>query len=267
MPAARAALMALVLALTASAAAATCGRDTDCAVPAGSYRIAMPDGAPEGAIVYFHGYRGTAAGVMRNRGLVEGALARGLAVVAPQGIDGRWSFPGSPREQRDEVAFMRQVHADMLARFDLPADRLMVTGFSTGGTMTWHMACDLGALFAGFAPVAGAYWEPLPESCVSEPPVLLHVHGTSDEVVPMQGRPIGERAQQGDVRESIARWRRQDACGTESRVQSEGRLTCERWTGCETGVIELCLHDGGHSIRSEWVLRGWDQLAAIKGWE
>lgn len=266
MTAARAALIAFVLSLTASATAA-CGRDTDCVVERGTYRIAMPEGRAAGAIVYFHGFRGSAAGVMRNGGLLAGAAERGLAVVAPNGVDGRWSFPGAPHQGRDEIAFMRQVHDDMRERFDLPADRIMVSGFSTGGTMAWYMACDLGGLFAGFAPVAGAYWEPLPETCPSDPPVLMHVHGTSDRTVPMQGRPIGPRARQGDVRESIAQWRRQAQCGAESQTRTEGRLTCERWTSCETGLIELCLHDGGHSIRSEWVLRAWDELAAIKGWE
>lgn len=266
MYAAPAALIALVFALMASAATA-CGRGTDCEVPLGTYRIAMPDEPARGVILYFHGYRGTAAGVMRNGALVDAALARGLAVVAPQGLDRTWSFPGSPRDARDETAFMRQVHDDMLARFDLPAERIMVTGFSTGGTMTWHMACDLGGLFAGYAPIAGAYWEPEPERCPSEPPVLLHIHGTADRTVPMQGRPIGPRAHQGDVRESIAQWRRQAQCGTEPRLRRQGRLTCARWTECEAGVIELCLHDGGHSIRSEWVLGAWDELAEIKGWE
>ena len=261
-----AALIALLLVLTASAAAA-CGRDTDCPVPLGTYRIAMPEGPAKGAIVFFHGYRGSAAGVMRNGSLLKGATERGLAVVAPNGTDGRWSFPGAPRERRDEVAFMRQVHDDLLARFDLPADRVMVSGFSVGGTMSWHMACDLGALFAGFAPIAGAYWEPLPERCPSGPPVLLHVHGTADKTVPMQGRPIGDRAHQGDVRQSIATWRRQAGCEAQSRTQTQGRLTCERWTSCESGVIELCLHDGGHSIRSEWVLRAWDELSELKGWQ
>ncbi len=265
MPVARAALIALALALTATAAAA-CGRDTDCTVPLGTYRIAVPEGPVQGVIVYFHGYRGTASGYMRNSGTVDRALERGLAVVAPQGLDRRWSFPGSPQQVRDEVAFIRQVHDDMLARFDLPADRIMVTGFSTGGSMTWHMACDLGGLFAGFAPIAGAYWDPLPENCPSTPPVLLHVHGTADKTVPMEGRPIGDRAHQGDVRESIAQWRRQAQCGARSRVQTQGRLTCERWTSCDSGLIELCLHDGGHSIRTEWVLRAWDELARIKGW-
>ena len=56
---------AIVLALWAAPALA-CGPDTDCAVGDRTYRIALPEGhdgaAPVGALVWAHGYRGTAAG-------------------------------------------------------------------------------------------------------------------------------------------------------------------------------------------------------------
>ena len=257
-------LLALILTLAALPAAA-CGRDSACAVPLGSYRVAVPEGGAKGVILFFHGYGATAQAAMAGH-LADTALAQGLAVIAPQGRENSWAFTGAPRDGRDEMAFLDQVMADVEARFDLPLDRVLVTGFSIGGTMAWEAACYRGARFAGFAPIAGAYWEPEPASCPSPPPVLIHVHGTADTVVPMAGRPIGE-AHQGDVRASIAQWRRQAACGGATRTLSTTGLTCTRWTGCESGLVELCLHDGGHSIRTEWVMRGWDQLAALKGWE
>ncbi|MSU89447.1 polyhydroxybutyrate depolymerase [Rhodobacteraceae bacterium 2CG4] len=257
-------ILALVLVLGAQQAQA-CGRATDCQTPSGSYRIALPDGAPEGVVLFFHGYRGTAAAAVRPGGLAEGPLAEGLAFVAPQGLGGSWAFGGAPRDGRDEMAFLDEVLADLDARFDLPMDRIMVTGFSIGGTMAWEAACYRGAAFAGFAPIAGAYWRPQPDSCPSPPPVLLHIHGTADRTVPMQGRPIGPNAHQGDVRESIAQWTEQAGCGAPVR-RTDAVFSCERWSDCEEGVIQLCLHDGGHSIRAEWLLRGWNELAEIKGW-
>ena len=43
------------------------------------------------------------------------------------------------------------------------------------------------------APVAGAYWEPLPETCPSGPMSLRHVHGLADPTVPMKGRSFQQR--------------------------------------------------------------------------
>lgn len=257
-------IAALFLAALAQQAQA-CGRETDCETPSGTYRIALPEGEVHGVVLYFHGYNSTAQSAARPGGIAEGPLSQGLAFVAPQGVNKTWAFHGSPRDGRDEMAFLDEVLTDIETRFDLPMDRILVTGFSIGGTMAWEAACYRGEAFAGFAPIAGAYWQPQPQSCPSPPPVLLHIHGTADRTVPMQGRPIGQRAHQGDVRQSIAQWTSQAECGAPV-PRTEGALSCERWSDCSNGVIELCLHDGGHSIRSEWLLRGWDELAEIKGW-
>ena len=179
-----------------------------------------------------------------------------------------WSYPGSPRQLRDEFAFVRAVMADVEARFGVTRARTLVSGFSMGASMAWNVACYEGAGFAGFAPIAGAFWDPIPESCPSPTPILLHVHGTADRTVPLEGRPIGESWHQSDVFDSLAMWRRQGDCEAAPTTYEADLLICERSTcsGPDGGVIELCLHPGGHSIRTEWVARGWDALAELKGW-
>ena len=52
----------------------------------------------------------------------------------------------------------------------------------------------------------------------------------------------------------------------ESRTVKSGdkRLSCERWDKSRSGrVLELCLHERGHSIPAEWVGHGLDWLAAL----
>ena len=56
--------------------------------------------------------------------------------------------------------------------------------------MVWHLACYRGASFAGFAPMSGTFWEPVPETCPTGPVNLIHYHGTKDPVVPLTGRQI-----------------------------------------------------------------------------
>lgn len=267
-----AAVMAAVLMLPLTATA--CGSEAPCMVEGGEYRIALPPsavgGQKTGAIVFFHGYRGSAEGVMANKGLMQMAKTLGVALISPHGDSRTWSFPGSPSQRRDEFAFVEAVMTDALGRFPIDPDRVMASGFSLGGSMVWFLACNTPERFAGFAPIAGAFWEPLPKVCATPPgtlPYLFHVHGQADTVVPLAGRPIANgRAHQGDTFESIA-VRLKPLDGNVAKTSYlDGKLDCALWTPSGDGGIELCLHDGGHRIRPEWVARAWRKLAAAKGW-
>ncbi|WP_321342799.1 alpha/beta hydrolase-fold protein [Breoghania sp.] len=251
-----------------------CGVETACPVPGGEYRVRMPDSAKTsgriGAILYLHGYRGTAENAIRNKGLVRMASDLGVALITPQGAGRSWSFPGSPQARRDDIAFIGAVLDDAARRLPIDPDKVMASGFSVGGSMVWYLACNLGDRFAGFAPVAGAFWEPLPQSCPGPEPNLFHVHGTSDKVVPMAGRAIGDRARQGDVIEGWKLWETKGACAgevPESFSLERLGLDCERRARCNGKTLELCLHPGGHAFKAVWVERAWRELAALKGWQ
>ena len=242
-----------------------CGQSSDCQIEGGTYRIALPDGdGPFGAVIFYHGWQGTAQGVMRNRSILSEANKLGVAVIAPQGINKTWSYPGSPDSSRDEFAFTDALLADIADHFPIDMDKIMVSGFSMGGSMAWNVACYRGENIAGFAPIAGAYWDPVPTVCPSPMPVMIHVHGKADTTVPISGRPIGIY-RQSDVYESLAQWEEQGACKLPNTARRDGALVCQRVT-CSSGVLELCLHEGGHSIRTEWVVRAWKELSEIKGW-
>lgn len=251
-----------------------CGVDVPCSVPGGEYRVRMPrgwDGSSRvGAIVFLHGYGGTAENEINNAGLIAVASDLGLALVAPQGRDRSWSFPGSPEQVRDDVAFIGAVLDDAVARHAVDPARVMASGFSVGGSMVWYLACNAGDRFAGFAPVAGAFWEPAPTQCPGPVPNLFHVHGTADTVVPMAGRAIGDTTRQGDVLEGFAFWQAKGACTEETPEEfrlAALDLSCRRHTHCGGATLELCLHPGGHVIRPAWVKRAWGELADNQGWD
>ncbi|WP_417688327.1 alpha/beta hydrolase family esterase [Roseibium sp.] len=193
----------------------------------------------------------------------------GVVFVAVQGIEGTWSFPSAPHKRRDEFAFFDAVLQDLSMRHGVDPDRTMLTGFSSGGFMTWYLACDRPERFGGYAPIAGAFWQPLPPSCAGPVPYLFHVHGTTDAVVPLEGRALGGgRWRQGDVFQSFEIWRRQLPADADSRQWVESgatELRCESWTPA-IGSLELCLHDGGHSLRGEWISRAWRRLSQLRNW-
>jgi len=255
-----------ILAMTGGTMASDtpCGVDALCEIEGGAYRVHLPSGwdgkTPLPGVVYFHGWQGSADGVMANAGLTGAADELGVLLIVPDGMEKTWSYPGSPAKHRDEIAFLDAVLDDAEARYPIETDTLVGTGFSMGGSMAWFAACALGDRFAGFVPVAGAYWDPIPTDCPSPAPNLVHVHGTSDTVVPMEGRPIRQIYRQSDVGDSLASWTARAGCEATTKPAELGDLACERWVGCGGTLIELCTHPGGHMIKPEWVVDGYRRL-------
>ena len=257
-------LMMLAASAAATWAQADCGGgDAPCAVADGEYFAALPDepaGAP--AVVFLYGYGGTGERTMENERFLARFTGRGYAAIVPQAISWQpgepssWGFRvGDYPNPRDDVAFIAAVIDDAAERFGLDRSRVLVTGFSIGGSMTWDIACLAPETAAAYAPIAGGFWDPLPDSCAA-PVHLLHTHGFTDPVVPLEGRPIGDgdfQAQQGDIYAGLAIWRRTMGCGTRADgYQIEGEVWRKSWTACDAGSLTFVLHPGEHSIPPGW---------------
>lgn len=264
-PAARLALA--LAACLAAAPALACGPRTDCDLTtadgtARSYRIALPDpradGAPPGAVIFFHGHGGSAEGAMRNEALGAVAGDLGLALVAAEAEGQEWSAPNAPgagTEQRpgDELGYLEALKADLAARFGIDPARTLVAGFSSGAMLVWTLACERGADFAGFVPMSGTFWAPVPQSCPEIPANLMHFQGTEDTTVPMEGRPI-EEAHQGNLDQAFTLAESLSDFGPPETTQ-EGDLTCTRRTDSAGRILDLCLFPGGHSFRPDFIAR------------
>lgn len=251
---ARIAILA-VLAATAPAVAADCGGSVACAVPGGEYRIAFPpSGEATGVLVFFHGHRGSAESQMKARSLVEAAARHGLAFAAPDGLGGSWSHRGSPSARRDEAAFVGAVLDDLDARFGFGEGEVLAGGFSSGASMAYDALCEHAGRFAGAVTFAGVFWQPLRTAaeCAGLPP-LVHIHGRSDKTFPLEGRPIGDRARQGDTFRTLQIVREGAACTGDAPAPVIAGMDCTVSEGCSRGSIALCLHPGGHEVRGEWL--------------
>jgi polyhydroxybutyrate depolymerase len=253
----------LMLALSAMPAWA-CGAGSDCALGDRSYRIHLPadkDGAI-GAIIFVHGWRGTAAGVMANTSLIALADELGVALVAPQAVGDGWQLPGRPRNRdntgKEEFAYFRELVDELERRFSIDRKKLLVSGFSSGGMMVWNLACHEGGLFAGFAPIAGTFWSPIPDSCPSRPVDLIHFHGTGDTMVPLTGRAIAD-GKQGEVPKALALFGESGGFGPAIAVPADG-LLCERRENPQGRILEFCTHPGNHIYKADYVRRAWQQL-------
>jgi polyhydroxybutyrate depolymerase len=264
-------LFAAALLAASATMAGACGRDTDCMIGQRSYRIALPqdhDGTtPIGAIVFAHGFRGTASGVMRNKALTALADKLGVAFIAAQADGPEWIIPGIPskdhRDGVDELAYFDALVEDAAERFAIDRTRIMASGFSSGAMMVWHLACHRGAAFAGFAPMSGTFWAPVPQSCPSGPVNLIHTHGDADPVVPLKGRPIGD-AHQGDGKQAIGMMVRLGGYQPVKMEQTAG-LDCAMWLSGDGKALQFCLFSGGHKMKARHISRAWRSFMSRDG--
>ncbi len=245
-----------------------CGAETDCLIGERTYRIRMPEGhdgeKKVGAIFFMHGWRGSAAGVMRNKSLGKAVSDLGLALVAPKSAFEDWAIPGTPSGAEPvELEYFDALIAEVTSKYPIDSSKLVASGFSAGGMMVWNLACDRGDRFAGFVPIAGTFWEPTPTSCSSPPVNLIHIHGTTDKMVPIKGRPIGQ-TRQGNVNEVLAMYSGDGGYRKERSYTVSGlELACEESTNPERRILELCLHSGGHSMKKGYLIHAWKRLTEI----
>lgn len=247
----------------AQCAAADCG-ETLCQVTGGGYAIALPEGVPRpGVFVYLHGYAATAHGAVGHAPLREPTLAHGMAFLAPMGqvdeLQGKnldWGVADGTDWARDDIDYIPRVIEDAVTRFGLDPDRVVLAGYSRGGSMVWDLACARPETAIAFASYAGAFWEPMPQSCAG-PVHLWHSHGFADRTVPIEGQRIewhGHPFVMGDVHKALGVWRRTMDCPDKADSNNTaGEPWLKVWTTCKDGSMTYALHPGGHRRPKDWV--------------
>lgn len=253
----------------AGTGAPSCGEPEGmCVVEGGFYRLALPPDAagPVPAVAYLHGWGGNSLAVMQGaNGLREALALRGYALIVPEGVPkpGReqrdWAVRDMMRNHpRDDMAYLAAVLEDAAER-GVDRGRILLAGFSRGGSMVWDAACQAPGLARAYAPVAGAFWEPLPADC-GGPVDLFHTHGWTDRVVPLEGRAVAQgRLIQGDAFASLAIMREVTGCSARmpdtAPMEADGDIWWRHWTSCPGGRLDLMLHPGGHALPQGWVAR------------
>lgn len=255
----RTALLAVIGWFAATGAQAdpvSCSAPPGCVIAGGRYLTLAPsgwDGRSElPALVFFHGWRESAEYVVADPALRAFVESRKVLLIAPHGEGNTWSYPGSPGRHRDELAFASALAADIRARFPVDPARIVAAGFSQGASMVWNIACSRPALFSAYGALAGGFWEPSPAACSGAGVDLVHIHGSRDATVPMEGRALrGGAFRQADIRRDWALWLTENGCGAEPDAVAtvDGRV-CRQWSRCgKPKRLSFCIHEGGHDIQ------------------
>ncbi len=239
-----------------------------CKIAMGEYHIVRPPGV-QGvvpAVMFLHGYGADGADMLKNTGMVNAVLARGYAFIAPSGRDrdgsdgNRWSFHPEFPETRDETVFLRAVLADAASNYGVDREKVLLSGFSIGGSMTAYAACEDPGLASAYAPVSGNFWRSYPAGCAGAVR-LLHTHGWVDKTIPLEGRFLGKtiaqqpRRAQGDAFAAMEIWRATNGC-TEMAADVfliDGDFWHRRWDRCTPGsALEFVLWPGTHAVPKGW---------------
>jgi polyhydroxybutyrate depolymerase len=164
--------------------------------------------APLPLVLAFHGAGGDGPGMAGYSGLSDTADRYGFAVLYPTAGSSRhfWSLNASMHP--DDVARIRTLLPLAMQASCADSTRIYATGVSNGGGFAARLGCELAGTIAAVAPVAGGY-RALDACQDGRRTSVLEIHGTSDHVVPYNGRPPDYK---GAVSGFLAGWVRRDGC-------------------------------------------------------
>ena len=156
------------------------------------YYLYLPDSIEVDSplLFVFHGYSGSASGIMNYSGLNQIADDNGFAVCYPQGLIDEWDYAfwnvgydWHVDETVDDVGFSTSLAQYLQIEFNLSDQNTFSTGMSNGGDMSYLLACQASDVFKAVAPVAGCMMTWLYNSCAPVNPIpVFEIHGTDDDV-------------------------------------------------------------------------------------
>ncbi len=164
-------------------------------------------------------------------GLAAAARRAGLALLYPTSRDSFWSLNHAQGDA--DITNVRALLARTTAGGCFDPRRLTATGVSNGAGFATRLACALPDRFAGVVPVSAGFraLDPCPATARTS---LLAIHGTSDTIVPYNGKKPGR---EGSVPRFAARWARRVGCdATPATTAPRARVTRITYRGCDDGL-------------------------------
>ena len=159
----------------------------------------IPENLEDNASLVFvlHGYTGSAIDIMNYSGMNTVADENGFAVCYPQGVEDNFGntffnvgYAFQENETVNDVGFIVSLAEYLQSTYSLSTTNTFATGMSNGGDMSYMLACQASNTFRAIAPVAGAIFEDIYNSCNPVNPIpVFETHGTNDDVTLFEGDP------------------------------------------------------------------------------
>ncbi|MDB2457088.1 alpha/beta hydrolase-fold protein [Flavobacteriaceae bacterium] len=153
-----------------------------------SYRSSNP--VP--VVLNFHGFGGSASEYSSYADMREEAEANSFILVYPQGSclnnTSHWNpcpVGGDNKSTADDLGFIDSLISKISNEYSIDNQRVYAVGYSNGGMMAYGLANYKSNLIAAVASVSGVQLSC--GSSNSSPMPVVHLHGTSDDVIPYEG--------------------------------------------------------------------------------
>ena len=170
-----------------------------------------------------------------------------FVVAYPQSWRARgfWQYPEADNE-RSGLRLLRAAIAGVARVACVDRGRVLVTGISSGGRMTYAAGCELADRILAIAPVSGGTRQ-LPPCRPARPISVLDVHGTADRIVAYRGRGADH---DGRVETVLEAWAQREGCRPEPRERRIAHyVTRLDWSGCRSGRAGRAPARGGRRAR------------------
>jgi polyhydroxybutyrate depolymerase len=219
-----------------------------------TYRIHVPRSLPRDTpvplLVALHGGFGSGAQFEANSGFDALADAHHFIVVYPDGTpirargalanarvwNGGHCCGPAARQQVDDVGFISQLIDRISGQHDIDARRVYAAGHSNGAIMSYRLACELSDKVVAIGIQAGSLEV---DRCAPTHPVsVLHIHGTADRNIPIDGgRGVGRAGIAFQPpRDAVTTFARVDGCPAASSTTTAADnpdVTIESWQPCD----------------------------------
>ena len=224
-----------------------------------TYDLYVPKKALKGSarlVIAFHGGGQDVRRFSDGVHLREMADRYGFVVALPHGVKNTWNAGGNPpkgyaeRNQIDDLGFVKGIVDEMIGTGNFDTNHVYAMGVSKGGMMAYWAACNMPSRFAAIAVVAGTLSS---RNCPkSDDTSLLHIHGTNDQNVPLEGGRgtyTGKGSDWPSAIDGIRQFMRAESCSpneVDMRVASD--TICSSVTCPKSNTVEYCLvQNGGHA--------------------
>ena len=146
------------------------------------YLVYAPDeGNNLPVLLVLHGNPSTGWQMKTWTGMNEILDREDVVLVYPYAKDKRW--PIDPQENKQEVAYFREMLADLQKEYSIDPSRIYMCGMSGGGIFSFQLVKEMPDTFAAFAVISGNM--PSAYSAEDLPPTpFMYVHGTEDFLYP-----------------------------------------------------------------------------------
>ena len=160
------------------------------------YVLYVPDSydgnTPVPLLFNFHGFGGGASDYMNEADMRALAESETFLLVYPQGsnLNGSSHWNACPtgadnKSTADDFGFTEALLTEISSNYSIDAQRVYACGYSNGGMMAYGLANHKSNLFAAVASVSGTMLDCT--GTTTHPMPILHMHGTSDSVIPYNG--------------------------------------------------------------------------------